>query len=69
MWACIMLSIGATRKRVQVTEVPYVKGLENPSETFPNIVRWLVAHGYTRTDIAKVLGGNVLRVLKETWAR
>lgn len=63
------LSIGATRKRVQVTEVPYVKGLENASETFPNITRWLVKHGYSREDIAKVLGGNVLRVLKETWAR
>jgi len=48
-------------------EVPYVKGLENPSECFPNIARWLVAHGYSRQDIGKVLGKNALRVLKETW--
>jgi membrane dipeptidase len=63
------LSIGATRKRVQVQEVPYVKGLENPSEVFPNVVRWLVKHGYKNEDIAKVIGLNALRVLKETWAR
>jgi len=63
------LSIGATRKKVKVTEVPYVKGLENPSEVFPNVARWLVKHGYKSEDIAKVLGLNVIRVLKETWAR
>jgi membrane dipeptidase len=61
------LSIGATRKRVTVTEVPYVEGLENPAEVFPNVVRWLVKHGYKDEDIAKVVGGNVLRVLKESW--
>jgi len=63
------LSIGATRKKVTVQEVEYVKGLENPSEVFPNVVRWLVKHGYKDEDIAKVLGLNVIRVLKETWAR
>jgi membrane dipeptidase len=63
------LSIGATRKNVTVTEVPYVKGLENASEVFPNVTRWLVKHGYSDADIAKVLGLNVIRVLKETWAR
>jgi membrane dipeptidase len=26
--------------------VPFVDGIENPSEEFPNIVRWLVGHGY-----------------------
>ena len=54
---------------MQFEEVPYVKGLENPAEVFPNVTRWLVAHGYKDEDIAKVLGLNVLRVLKETWAR
>ena len=63
------LSIGATRKKVTVQEVEYVKGLENPSEVFPNVVRWLVKHGYKDEDIAKVLGLNIIRVLKETWAR
>jgi membrane dipeptidase len=47
--------------------VRYVEGLENPSE-FPNVIRWLVGHGYTDEQIAKVAGGNVLRALREVWA-
>jgi membrane dipeptidase len=44
----------------------YVVGLENIGD-YPNIVRWLVKHGYTDTDIAKVTGGNTLRVLRHVW--
>lgn len=36
--------------------VEYVEGLENPSE-FPNVIRWLVAHGYRDEQIGKVVGG------------
>ena len=36
--------------------------MENPSEAFPNIVRWMVAGGYSDAGIQKVVGGNVLRV-------
>ena len=53
----------------QFNEVPYVKGVENPAEVFPNVTRWLVGHGYSRTDIAKVLGLNIVRVLKDAWWR
>jgi membrane dipeptidase len=63
------LSIAESHSGEEFEEVEYVKGLENPAECFPNITRWLVKHGYSREDIAKVLGGNALRVLKETWAR
>ena len=48
--------------------VAYVDGLENPAD-FPNLVRWLVKHGYSDEDIAKVMGGNALRVLKQVWVR
>lgn len=48
-------------------EVEYVKGIENPTEASHNILRWLVKHGYSEEYIAKVMGGNVLRVLKEVW--
>jgi len=48
--------------------VDYVKGLENPTEGSRNIVRWLVKHGYSDEDIAKVMGGNALRLLREVWA-
>ncbi|MEO5966468.1 MAG: membrane dipeptidase [Candidatus Limnocylindrales bacterium] len=46
----------------------HVVGLENIGD-FPNIVRWLVKHGYSDDDIAKVIGGNTLRVLEQAWAR
>ncbi len=46
----------------------YVVGLENIGD-FPNIVRWLVKHGYSDDEIAKAIGGNTLRVLEQAWAR
>lgn len=49
-------------------QVEYVEGLENPTETSYNVVRWLVKNGYSDEDIEKVLGGNVLRVLREVWS-
>ncbi len=48
-------------------QVEYVKGLENPTEVSHNVVRWLVRHDYSDENIAKVLGGNTLRVLREVW--
>jgi membrane dipeptidase len=47
--------------------VPYVDGLENPTEAFANIAAWLVRDGFTDEEIAKVLGGNVLRALRSIW--
>ena len=46
--------------------VEYVEGLENPSE-FPNVIRWLVGHGYTDEQIAKVVGGNAISALRDVW--
>ncbi len=48
-------------------EVEYVKGIENPTEASHNILRWLVKHDYSEEDIAKVVGGNILRVLDDVW--
>jgi membrane dipeptidase len=47
--------------------VPYVDGLENPTENFHNIAAWLVQEGFTDEEIGKVLGGNVLRALRAIW--
>ncbi len=62
------LSIGASRGQLEYPKVEWVDGLENPGEAFRNIVRWLVKHDYSDDDIAKVVGGNVMRVLDEVWA-
>jgi len=61
------LSIGRVHGAHAFTPVAYVKGMENPGEALPNAVRWLVKHGYSSPDIAKVIGGNIIRVLRETW--
>jgi membrane dipeptidase len=45
----------------------YVKGLENPTEAIPNIIRWMVKNGYSDQEIAKVIGQNALRLLKQVW--
>lgn len=47
--------------------VDHVEGIENPTEASHNIVRWLVKHDYSDEHIQQVIGGNVLRVLKEVW--
>jgi len=48
--------------------VEWVEGLENPTEGSYNIPRWLVANDYSDEDIAKVMGGNALRVMTESWS-
>ena len=62
-------SLAASRGGRVFQEVEYVDGIENPSESFPNIVRWLVRHAYSDADIGKVIGGNVLRALAKIWPR
>ncbi len=47
--------------------VPYVDGLENPTENFHNIAAWLVQDGFTDEEIIKVLGGNIVRALEDIW--
>ncbi len=47
--------------------VPYVDGLENPTENFHNIAACLVRDGFTDEEIIKVLGGNIMRALEDIW--
>jgi membrane dipeptidase len=63
------LSIGASRGHLEYPKVEWVDGIENPAEAFPNIVRWMVTRGYSDDEIAKAIGGNVMRVLKAVWVR
>ena len=38
---------------------PYLNGLESPADG-KNIVRGLIARGYSDEDVGKIAGGNVL---------
>lgn len=58
---------GATAHAPAFEKVAYVDGLENPTENFENISGWLVQHGYSDDDIVAVLGGNILRALRDIW--
>ena len=49
-------------------EIRYVAGLENPGEAARNVTAWLADRGWAEPDIAAVIGGNVLRVLRATAA-
>jgi microsomal dipeptidase-like Zn-dependent dipeptidase len=45
-----------------------VAGLENPGEAARNVTAWLLDRGWPEADIARVIGGNVLEVLRATAA-
>ena len=63
------LSLSASKGKGDYERVEFVDGVENPTEAFPNIVRWMVTHGYSDDEIAKAVGGNIMRVLDEVWAK
>jgi membrane dipeptidase len=61
------LSIAQAHSGASYPEVEYVAGMENPGEALTNAVKWLVKHHYSTDEIAALVGGNILRVLRETW--
>ncbi len=61
------LAVNHTKSTDDFTRVTHVNGMENPTESSINIVRWLVKKNYSDADIKKVIGGNTLRVLNEIW--
>jgi membrane dipeptidase len=63
------LSIKSAHGNTAFKEVEYVKGIENPAEAFPNIVRWMVGHGYSDQDIRKTVSANIVRVLEQVWSK
>jgi len=62
-------SVKKSHGNLDYPRMPYVKGLENPAEAFPNIVRCLVKNGYSDQEIKKLIGTNALRILKQIWGR
>jgi len=51
----------------QLKKLKYVRGMENPTECLQNVCRWMIRHGYSDAEIAKVIGGNGLNLLKKVW--
>jgi len=45
----------------------YVKGVDNPTESTQNVARWMVHHGYSDGEIAKVVGGNAVELFRKAW--
>jgi membrane dipeptidase len=53
---------------MDVSTLPdYVKGMENPTEGLQNVVRWMIKHGYSDSEIKKVVGENALQLLRKVW--
>jgi membrane dipeptidase len=50
-----------------LTKLKYVKGVENPTESTQNVARWMVHHGYSDEEIAKIIGGNALELFRKVW--
>jgi membrane dipeptidase len=44
----------------------YPAGLETPKTVY-NLTGGLLKRGYSKEDVAKIMGGNYLRVMKEVW--
>ncbi len=52
---------------LEFERVEWVDSLESPAEALGNVARWLVKHGYSDGEILLALGGNVLRLMTESW--
>jgi membrane dipeptidase len=51
-----------------IKDLEYVPGMESPSD-FNNVTKGLVRDGYSDDEIAKVMGQNALRLIKECWPK
>lgn len=59
-----MLSLHESHGNKEYEAIPYVEGLENPTEAMSNMIRWMIKKNYKAQEIEKIVGGNALRVLK-----
>jgi len=62
-----LLGIARVNRGPAYEPVPYVDGLENPTENFANICGWLVRRGFDDDAIRAVIGGNIYRALQSIW--
>jgi len=53
---------GTTKKAIEM-----YAPTANPARILPALVDQFLDHGYSETDIHKILGGNMMRVFDEVW--
>ena len=51
----------------QLKRLKYVRGMENPTECLQNVCRWMIKHGYSDTEIQKIIGQNGYELVKKVW--
>lgn len=56
--------LGTSTARLSEFPATHIEYIENPGQ-LSNVTRALVARGYSGEDIRKIMGGNVLRILKQ----
>ena len=60
-----MMKVTSLSSLIHRFPAEYIDFIENPGQ-WPNVTRALVARGYSDEQIEKLIGGNVLRILKQT---
>lgn len=58
---------GLEQVKASLDELGYVEGMENPTEAWINVPRWLVKEGYSDEEIRKVLAENTVRFLEDVF--
>ena len=66
-WSRMFFGHAAKASPLDDLTVPWVIGGENPTEIWWNIMRLLVREGFSDLEIAKFVGGNIMRVLGDSW--
>jgi membrane dipeptidase len=57
---------GYARRLTSFGKIVNPEGIRTVGE-FPNLTEALLKHGFSATDVAKIMGGNWVRVLKDVW--
>jgi membrane dipeptidase len=57
---------GYARRLTNFGKIVNPEGIRTVGE-FPNLTEALLKHGFSATDVARIMGGNWVRVLKDVW--
>jgi hypothetical protein len=66
-WDSMSCTPGTSTRARLVSSNPSNTSKDSRTHRSSNVIRWLLAHGYSDEQIAKVVGGNALRALRDVW--